>query len=98
MARKMVCEWGMSDVFGPVAFGNHQSGASGEDNGRSVKNFSDATAVEIDTEIRSIVTTAYNEVRTLLQSNSKALELLTAELVIRETMGSSEIDEIMYKS
>lgn len=94
MARKMVCEWGMSEAFGPVAFGHHDSGASAEENGR---NFSDATAVEIDTEIRSIVTTAYDEVRTLLQANAETLELLTAELVARETMGSSEIDEIMYK-
>lgn len=93
MARKMVCEWGMSDVFGPVAFGNHASDASGEEKGR---NFSDATAVEIDTEIRSIVTRAYDEVRALLQTNSETLELLTAELVLRETMGSPEIDEIMF--
>lgn len=97
MARKMVCEWGMSEVFGPVAFGNHGSGSSDDDNGRTVKNFSDATAVEIDTEIRSIVTTAYDEVRALLETNAGTLELLTTELVARETMGSSEIDEILYR-
>lgn len=96
MARKMVSEWGMSDVFGPVAFGSQEAGD--DNNGRSVKNFSDATAVEIDTEIRNIVTTAYDEVRALLQTNAETLELLSSELVIRETMGSSEIDELMHSS
>lgn len=93
MARKMVCEWGMSKAFGPVAFGNHESTGSGEES--SNKNFSDATAVEIDSEIRSIVTTAYAEVSKLLQTNMDALQALAAGLIADETLGSSEIDAIL---
>ena len=93
MARKMVCEWGMSEAFGPVAFGNHESTGSGEESAQ--KNFSDATAVEIDSEIRSIVTTAYAEVSSLLQTNMDALEALTTELIANETLDSSEIDAIL---
>jgi cell division protease FtsH len=96
MARKMVCEWGMSEAFGPVAFGNHESTGSGEES--ATKNFSDATAVEIDSEIRSIVTTAYAEVSTLLQTNMDALKALAADLIAHETLGSSEIDAILQPS
>jgi cell division protease FtsH len=93
MARKMVCEWGMSEAFGPVAFGNHESTGSGEES--ASKNFSDATAVEIDSEIRSIVTTAYAEVSKLLQTNMDTLKALAAGLIADETLGSSEIDAIL---
>jgi len=92
-ARKMVCEWGMSRAFGPVAFGNHESTDPGA--AHKGKNFSDATALEIDTEIRSIVTTCYAEVITLLETHMEALKLLTAELVAKETLDSAEIDAIL---
>jgi cell division protease FtsH len=92
-ARKMVCEWGMSTAFGPVAFGNHESTAP--ENGPTGRNFSDTTALEIDSEIRSIVTSSYSEVRTLLETHMDALKLLTAELVARETLDSTEIDAIL---
>jgi len=92
-ARKMVCEWGMSDAFGPVAFGNHESTAPGP--GGVGTSFSDSTAREIDSEIRAIVTGCYAEVRTLLETHLDALKALTAELVARETLDSGEIDTIL---
>jgi len=94
-ARKMVCDWGMSKAFGPVAFGNHESTDPGAGGAQKGKNFSDATALEIDTEIRSIVTSCYSEVLTLLETNMDALQLLTAELVAKETLDSAEIDAIL---
>ncbi len=94
MARKMVCEWGMSQAFGPVAFGNHET-TGGDGSAKDTKNFSDATAVEIDSEIRSIVTTAYGEVRTLLDTHRDALKLLVDALMANETLGSAEIDAIV---
>ena len=93
-ARKMVCEWGMSEVFGPVAFGNHESTNPGAGS-QAGKNFSDATALEIDSEIRSIVTGCYNQVRHLLQTHMEALNLLSMELVARETLDADEIDAIL---
>jgi cell division protease FtsH len=93
-ARKMVCEWGMSEAFGPVAFGNHESTDPGSAS-QSGKNFSDATALEIDSQIRAIVTTSYAEVRALLHTHMGALKLLTAELVAQETLDSAAIDAIL---
>ena len=92
MARKMVCEWGMSEAFGPVAFGNHDTTGPGR---QPAKKFSEATAQEIDSEIRSIVTRAYTEVKMLLDANWKSLELLVEELVARETLTSREIDALL---
>jgi cell division protease FtsH len=94
MARKMVCEWGMSEAFGPVAFGNHESTGSGDES--ATNNFSDATAVEIDSEIRSIVTSAYAEVTSLLQTNMESLKALAAGLIANETLDSTEIDAILH--
>ena len=93
MARKMVCEWGMSEAFGPVAFGNHESTGSGEES--ASKKFSDATAMEIDSEIRSIVTSAYAEVSTLLQTNMATLNSLAGGLIAKETLNSSEINALL---
>ncbi|WP_284694675.1 ATP-dependent zinc metalloprotease FtsH [Geomonas sp. Red32] len=92
-ARKMVCEWGMSKAFGPVAFGNHESTDPGA--GHTGKNFSDTTALEIDSEIRSIVTGSYTEVVDLLTTHMDALKALTEELVAKETLDSSEIDAVL---
>lgn len=93
MARKMVCEWGMSEAFGPVAFGNHESTGSSEESAHN--SFSEATTVEIDSEIRSIVTSAYAEVRKLLQTNMDALKALAEGLIVNEILDSSEIDAIL---
>ncbi len=93
MARRMVSEWGMSKAFGPVAFGAREAARDGEDG--ASRRFSDATAVEIDSEIRSIVTTAYNEVRDLLEANRAALSLLVDALIEKETLSSAEIDAIL---
>jgi cell division protease FtsH len=95
-ARKMVTEWGMSTAFGPVAFGNHESTNPGTNPG-SGRNFSEVTGLEIDTEIRSIVTNCYSEVIDLLNTNMEALELLTSELVAKETLDAAEIDEILAR-
>ncbi|HJV36220.1 ATP-dependent zinc metalloprotease FtsH [Geomonas sp.] len=92
-ARKMVCEWGMSKAFGPVAFGNHES--TDPSAGHTGKNFSDTTALEIDSEIRSIVTGCYTEVIGLLTTHMDALKALTEELVAKETLDSPEIDEVI---
>jgi cell division protease FtsH len=96
MARKMVCEWGMSSVFGPVVFGKSASAPfPGGDASRPVNSFSDTTALEIDSEIRAIVTTAYDQVRALIQAHRITLEHLVRELVARETLDSAEIETIM---
>ncbi|UFS70760.1 ATP-dependent zinc metalloprotease FtsH [Geomonas sp. RF6] len=93
LARNMVCEYGMSEAFGPVAFGNHEGTATKGHEVNHGRNFSETTALEIDREIRSIVTGCYNEVMHLLKKNRAALENLTMELVAKETLEGDEIDE-----
>ena len=95
MARKMVCEWGMSEAFGPVAFGHFSAPAPAEAGASNTNHFSDATAVEIDAEIRSIVTTAYAEVRNLLEEHMHVMKRLVEELLVNETLSNSEIDAII---
>ncbi len=95
MARKMVCEWGMSEAFGPVAFGHNDAAASTETGSSNTNHFSDATALEIDSEIRSIVTSCYTEVRNLLEAHMDVMKRLVGELVISETLSDSEIDAII---
>jgi len=95
LARRMVSEWGMSEVFGPVAFGHFNAPAPAEAGASNTNHFSDATAVEIDSEIRSIVTTAYAEVLALLESHMNVMKPLVDELIVNETLSSSEIDAIV---
>jgi cell division protease FtsH len=96
VARRMVSEWGMSNTFGPVAF---NSADDASDNGQqAAKGMSDATALEIDSEIRQIVTACYAEVKDLLERNMPAMEALVAELLVKETMDSGEIDEVLAQS
>jgi cell division protease FtsH len=96
IARKMVCEWGMSDRLGPLAFGEKEGEIFlGRDMGH-VKNYSEATAVEIDNEIRRIVQENYERARTLLGENVAALTRLAEALLERETMDGVEIRRIAF--
>jgi cell division protease FtsH len=95
MARKMVCEWGMSDKMGPLTFGK------GEEHiflGREVsrpKDYSEETAVLIDSEIKRIVTDAASRAKHLLDSNLEKLHTLARALLERETLDGEEIRRIL---
>jgi cell division protease FtsH len=95
LARKMVCEWGMSDTLGPLAYGERDEEIF---LGREItrhKNFSDDTARTIDSEIRRVVTEQWDRALTLLRENADTLNRLTDTLVERETLSSDEIDAVM---
>ena len=73
IARKMVCEWGMSEKLGPLTFGEKEGEIFlGRDMGH-MKNYSEATAVEIDGEIRRIVQQNYDRTRDILGQRQEAL-------------------------
>ena len=97
IARKMVCEWGMSEKIGPMAFGEKEGGEVflGRDMGH-VKNYSEATAVDIDNEIRRIVNENYELTRTLLKENQTQLIALSELLLEKETLDSPEILAIVF--
>ena len=95
MARKMVCEWGMSDRMGPLSFGKKDEQIFLGREMSTHKNYSEATAVEIDTEIRRIVDDSYERAVTILRDNIQNLHNLSESLIEKENLTGAEVDEII---
>jgi cell division protease FtsH len=95
IARKMVCEWGMSEKMGPVSFGKKDEQIFLGREMATHKNYSEATAVEIDSEIRHIVEESYTRARKLLQDNVDVLHRLSTVLIEKENLTGAEVDEII---
>jgi cell division protease FtsH len=95
VARKMVTVWGMSEKLGPLTFGKKDEQIF---LGREIaqhKDYSEKTAVEIDEEVRRLVTEAYAESKTLLEKNYDILDAFAKMLLEKETMDGPEIDEMI---
>ncbi len=95
IARKMVCEWGMSEKLGPVAYGTKEEELF---LGREVtkhKDYSEKTAQEIDDEVKTIVSKCMKRADDILKDNAEILHKLSAELLEREILDSEEIDKII---
>ncbi len=91
IARKMVCEWGMSDKIGPLAFGEKEGEVFlGRDLGHA-RNYSETTAVEIDAEIRRIVQESYEKARNILESHRDGLVRVAEALLELETIDGEEV-------
>jgi len=95
LARKMVCEWGMSEKLGPLSFGKKEEQIFLGREFAQHKDYSEATAECIDAEVRKFVTENYDRAKNLLKKNLKYLHSLTEELLIKETLDAREIDEII---
>jgi cell division protease FtsH len=95
MARKMVCEWGMSKKMGPLAFGKKEEQIFLGREFAQHKDFSENTAKEIDEEVKRIVMESYDRATKLLKANIKYLHLLTEELLVKETLEGAEVDKII---
>ncbi len=97
LARKMVCEWGMSDDLGPIAFAKQNEEVFlGRDFGH-VREYSEATARKIDEAIEKIVKNAYDKTYSLLTENINCLHNIANALLEKETLDAKEIDEIMTR-
>jgi len=97
LARKMVCEWGMSESLGPLAFGQKEEQIF---LGREIsqhRDYSEKTAQEIDQEIRGIVMGCYERAEQLLKKNIKRLHALAKTLLERESLTGEEIDQIIQE-
>lgn len=92
MARKMVCEWGMSEKLGPVSFGKKDEQIFLGREMATQKNYSESTAVEIDTEIRRIVDENYARVKRLLTENLNLLHIISLALIEKENLSGAEVD------
>jgi len=95
IARKMVCEWGMSDKLGPLAYGQKEEEIF---LGRQIarhKNYSEETAIAIDDEIKKIVNSCMKRAEKILTDNIETLHRLAAALLEREILDSVEIDAVI---
>lgn len=95
LARKMVCEWGMSDKLGPLAFGKKEEAIFlGREFDRH-QDYSQQTAIEIDAEVRRIVMENYQRAKQALIENLDTLKVIAEALLEYETIDTSDIDILM---
>ena len=95
LARKMVCEWGMSDAMGPLTFGKKEEQIF---LGREIaqhQDYSEDTAIRIDQEIKKFVTTNYDRARRLLEKYRYALNRIAEELLTREVLDAEQVRRIV---
>ncbi len=96
IARKMVCEWGMSDKLGPLTFGKKEEHIFLGKEMAQRRDFSEETAEEIDTEIKKIVIENYNRAKRLLEGRLDTLHRLAAALLEKEVLDGPEIDRLIF--
>jgi len=95
LARKMVCEWGMSDRLGPLTYGEKQEEIFlGREIGMH-RDFSDETAREIDEEIKKIIEEAGARAEAIVKKNMGQLKKLAEKLLEKEILSGDEIDDIL---
>jgi len=95
MARKMVCEWGMSDKMGPLTFGKSEEHIFlGREMSRA-KDYSEDTAILIDSEIKRIVTDCAGRARQMIEANLEKLHTLARALLERESLDGEEIARLL---
>ena len=97
LARRMVTQWGFSDILGTVAYGeNEQEVFLGHSVARS-QNVSEETARIIDSEVKRIVGAGWAEARKILKKKAADLETLAQALLEYETLSGEEIKDLLYK-
>jgi len=94
IARRMVCEWGMSDL-GPLTFGERNDLIFLGRDLTAHKNFSERTSELIDEEVKRIVTRNYQRAQRLLEENKNKLEKIAAALLEKESLDHEEIDALI---
>jgi cell division protease FtsH len=95
LARKMVCEWGMSDAMGPLTFGKKEEQIF---LGREIaqhQDYSEDTALRIDQEIKRFVMDNYERARQLLETHRVALDKIADELLAREVLDADQVRRIV---
>jgi len=94
MARKMVCEWGMSDL-GPLSFGKREEQIF---LGREIaqhRDYSEATAIRIDEQVKKLVQSGYERARKVIEERSDALERIALALLEREVLDGAEVRQLI---
>ncbi|MDH3503638.1 MAG: ATP-dependent zinc metalloprotease FtsH [Nitrospirota bacterium] len=98
LARKMVCEWGMSEKLGPLTFGKKDEEVFlGRDFG-SRRDFSDQVALEIDKEVKRLVVESYERTTRMLTEHIHTLRAIAEALLEKEVLDGIEIEKIVQQS
>ena len=95
LARKMVCEWGMSDAMGPLTFGKKEEQIF---LGREIaqhQDYSEDTAIRIDHEIKRFVTMNYERAKAMIEEHRTALDKIAEELLAREVLDADQVRRIV---
>jgi len=95
LARRMVCDYGMSDDLGPLSFGKTDEQIF---LGREIaqhRDYSESTAEKIDGEVKNIVTSSYDKTMQLIKDNIETLHQMANALLEKETLSADDIDKIM---
>lgn len=95
LARKMVCEWGMSETLGPVNYGKKDEEIFLGREIQKHRDYSEKTAIEIDDEVNKIISKGMKRAETLLKDNINILHKLSEALLEREILDAEEIDTII---
>ncbi len=98
LARKMVCEWGMSDKLGPLTYGRKEQEIF---LGREIsqhRDFSESIAIEIDNEVRRIVNENYDRAKNIIKTHFAALKALAEALLEKESLDAPEIEKIIQSA
>jgi cell division protease FtsH len=95
LARKMVCEWGMSDKLGPMAFGKKEEQVFLGRELSQAPEYSQQTAMDIDSEVRQIIHTQYDRAFNLLKTHHDALKRVAEALILYETIDGDEVSMLI---
>jgi cell division protease FtsH len=95
LARRMVCEWGMSEKLGPMTFGKKEEEIFLGRDFTQKTDYSKSTAIEIDAEVTRIIQDSYHRAKDLLKTNLRLLHKVAEKLLEKEVLDGSEIDAIV---
>jgi cell division protease FtsH len=95
LARRMVCEWGMSEKLGPMTFGKKEEEIFLGRDFTQKADYSQSTGIEIDAEVRRIIQESYHRAKDLLTTNLRLLHQVAEKLLEKEVLDGSEIDAIV---
>jgi cell division protease FtsH len=95
LARKMVCEWGMSDAMGPLSYGKKEEQIFLGREFATHKDYSEETAQRIDKEVTRLVSDSYEKAKKLLSDHMDILKRIASALLEKEVLNTTELDEII---
>jgi cell division protease FtsH len=97
IARKMICEWGMSEKLGPLNYGRKEEPVFLGKEMQRQRDFSEDTANEIDAELKTIVSGCFEKARAILLNHIDALHIIATALLDREVLDGQEIESLLME-